>query len=162
MLKDSQDAIVTGMIHRRALFALPLISLASTRAIAQPVNTLPGMTTVTFPPGSNTSTLAGQLGPGGRNVYYVQAKAGQTLMVSVTPVATGVSFQVFKADATLAKGTDGLPVVTGGTLPDAGPTDNATAWIGAIPVDGNYLILVAMRIAAAATPGPYNLTVSLK
>ena len=150
------------MIHRRALFALPLVTLASTRAIAQPVNTLPGMTTVTFPPGSNTSTLAGQLGPGGRNVYYVQAKAGQTLMVSVMPVATGVSFQVFKADATLAKGADGLPVVTGGTLPDAGPADNATAWIGAIPRDGNYLILVTMRPDPAATPSPCNLTVSLQ
>ena len=150
------------MIRRRVLFALPALAFASAGAFAQPVNTLPGMTTVTFPPGSNTSTLAGQLGPGGRNAYYVQAKAGQTLMVSVMPVATGISFQVFKANASLAKGADGLPVVTGGTLPDAGPTDNATAWIGAIPVDGNYLILVAMRIAAAATPGPYNLTVSLK
>jgi hypothetical protein len=150
------------MIHRRALFVLPLLSLASARAIAQPVNTLPGMTTVTFAPGSNTSTLAGQLAPDGRNVYYVQAKAGQTLMVSVMPVATGVSFQVFKADANLAKGADGLPVVTGGTLPDAGPTDNATAWVGAIPRDGNYLILVTMRPAGTATPSPYNLTVSLQ
>ena len=150
------------MIRRRVLFALPAVSLASARAFAQPVNTLPGMTTVTFPPGSNTSTLAGQLGPGGRTVYYVQAKAGQTLMVSVMPIATGISFQVFKADASLAKGSDGLPVVSGGTLPDAGPTDNATAWIGAIPADGNYLVLVSMRAAAAATPGPYNLTVSLK
>ena len=150
------------MIHRRVLFALPLIPLASAWAIAQPVNTLPGMTTVTFAPGSNTSTLAGQLAPGGRNVYYVQAKAGQTLMVSVMPVATGVSFQVFKADASLAKGTEGLPVVSGGTLPDAGPSDNATAWIGAIPRDGNYLILVAMRPGAMATPSPYNLTVSLR
>jgi hypothetical protein len=150
------------MIHRRVLFALSLIPLASVRAIAQPVNTLPGMTTVTFAPGSNTSTLAGQLAPGGRAVYYVQAKAGQTLMVSVMPVATGASFQVFKAEAALARGADGLPVVTGGTLPDAGPTDNATAWIGAIPRDGNYLILVTMRPAAAAAPSPYNLTVSLQ
>ena len=150
------------MIRRRFLFALPAVSFATSRTLAQPVNTLPGMTTVTFPPGSNTSTLAGQLAPGGRNVYYVQAKAGQTLMVSVMPVATGVSFQVFKADASLAKGADGLPVVSGGTLPDAGPTDNATAWIGAIPRDGNYLILVTMRPAAAATPSPYNLTVSLQ
>ena len=150
------------MIHRRVLFALPLISLASAQAIAQAVNNLPGMTTVTFAPGSNTSTLAGQLAPGGRAVYYVQAKAGQTLMVSVMPVATGVTFQVFKADATLAKGADGLPVVTGGTLPDAGANDNATAWIGAIPRDGNYLILVAMRPAQAAPPSPYNLTVSLQ
>lgn len=150
------------MIHRRVLFALPAVPLASARAFAQPVNTLPGMTVVTFAPGSNTATLAGQLAPGGRNVYYVQAKAGQTLMVSVMPAATGVSFQVFKADASLAKGADGLPVITGGTLPDAGPTDNATAWIGAIPRDGNYLILATMRPAAAATPSPYNLTVSLQ
>jgi hypothetical protein len=149
------------MIRRRVLFALPAVSFASARAFAQPVNNLPGMTTVTFAPGSNTSTLAGQLAAGGRNVYYVQAKAGQTLMVSVMPAATGASFQVFKADATLAKGADGLPVVTGGTLPDAGPTDNATAWIGAIPRDGNYVILVAMHASATATPSPYNLTVSL-
>lgn len=150
------------MIRRRVLFALPAVSFASVRAFAQPVNPLPGMTTVTFPPGSTTSTLAGQLAPGGRNVYYVQAKAGQTLMVSVMPVATGVSFQVFKADASLAKGADGLAVVSGGTLPDAGPTDNATAWIGAIPRDGNYLILAAMRPGPAGPPSPYNLTVSLQ
>ena len=150
------------MIRRRVLFALTALSLASAPAFTQTVNTLPGMTTVTFAPGSNTTTLAGQMAPGGRSVYYVQAKAGQTLMVSVMPVATGISFQVFKADASLAKGADGLPVVSGGTLPDAGPTDNATAWIGAIPLDGNYLILVAMRPAATATPSPYNLTVSLR
>ena len=150
------------MIRRRVLFALPAVTLASAGAFAQPVNTLPGMTVVTFKPGANATTLAGQLAPGGRAVYYVQAKAGQTLMVSVMPVATGVSFQVFKADSSLAKGADGLPVVSGGTLPDAGPSDNATAWIGAIPRDGNYLILVAMRPAAAAPPSPYNLTVSLQ
>jgi hypothetical protein len=150
------------MIRRRVLIVLPAVSVASARAFAQPVNPLPGMTTVTFPPGSNTTTLAGQLAPGGRNVYYVQAKAGQTLMVSVMPVATGVSFQVFKADASLAKGADGLPVVSGGTLPDAGPADNATAWIGAIPRDGNYLILAVMRPGPAGPPSPYNLTVSLQ
>ncbi|MBI2736371.1 MAG: hypothetical protein HYX38_07480 [Rhodospirillales bacterium] len=150
------------MIHRRVLFALPALSLAPAPAFAQPVNTLPGITTVTFVPGSNATTLAGQMAPGGRSVYYVQAKAGQTLMVSVMPVVTGVSFQVFNAEASLAKGADGLPVVSGGTLPDAGPADNATAWIGAIPRDGNYLILVTMRAAATATPSPYNLTVSLQ
>lgn len=150
------------MISRRVLFALPALSLVSARAFAQSVNPLPGMTTVTFPPGSNATTIAGQLAPGGRSVYYVQAKAGQTLMVSVMPVATGISFQVFKANAGVAKGADGLPVVTGGTLPDAGPSDNATAWIGAIPQDGNYLVLVTMRPAAAPTPSPYNLTVSLQ
>ena len=150
------------MISRRVFFALPVVSFASTRAFAEAVNPLPGMTTITFAPGSNTSTLAGQLAPGGRNVYYVQAKAGQSLMVSVMPVATGVSFQVFKSDATLANGADGLPVVSGDTLPDAGPSSNATAWMGAIPRDGNYLILATMRPGPAAPPSAYNLTVSLQ
>ena len=99
------------MNRRRVLLALSTLSLASPPAFAQSVNTLPGMTTVTFAPGSNTTTFAGQLVPGGRSVYYVQAKAGQTLMVSVMPIATGITFQVFKADASLAKGADGLPVV---------------------------------------------------
>ncbi len=151
------------MIRRRVLFAPPALLLPALAAVAQPVNTLPGTTVVTFAPGKNASTLAGQSAPGGRSVYYVQAKAGQTLMVSVMPLATGVSFQVFKADARVAKGADGLPVVTGATLPDAGPTDNATAWIGSIPSDGNYLILVSsMRPTGTATPSPYDLTVSLR
>lgn len=128
---------------------------------AQPVNPLPAMTTITFPAGQNTSTVTGDAMPGGRNVYYVQAKAGQTLMVSVGPASAGVTFQVFKADATLAKGADGQPVVTGDTLPDAGPKDQAKAWIGAVPHDGNYLILVTMGGTGGAAPGGYNLTVSL-
>jgi hypothetical protein len=149
------------MIRRRVLALSPLPLLAPV-AFAQPVNTLPPMTTVTFPAGSTTSTLAGQLAPGGRNVYYVLAKAGQTLMVSIMPAASGATFQVFRADAALARGSDGMPVVTGGTLPDAGPSDNAKAWIGAIPRDGNYLILVTMGGAVGAPAAPYNLTVSLQ
>lgn len=125
------------------------------------VNPLPAMTTITFPAGQNTSTVTGEAPPGGRNAYYVQAKAGQTLMVSVGQAAAGIAFQVFKADAALARGADGQPVVTGGTLPDAGPKDEARAWIGAVPHDGNYLILVTMGGVAGGPPGGYSLTVSL-
>jgi hypothetical protein len=146
-------------------FAAPLLSLLvllAGSALGQSVLTLPPMTTITFTPGSTTSTLAGQVAPGGRNVYYVLAKAGQSLSVSVASTANAITFQVFPPEATLEKGADGVAVVTGRTLPDAGPSDNAKAWIGAIPRDGNYLILVSMSAGSASPPSPYNLTVSLQ
>lgn len=148
------------MNRRSLLFALPCLACLASAAVAQSVNNLPPMTTVTFAAGSTSATLAGELAPGARSVYYVLAKAGQTLNVSVMPVSTGITFQVFRADATVAKGVDGMAVVTGGTLPDAGPGDAARAWIGAVPRDGNYPILVTR--SASAGPGPYNLTVSLQ
>lgn len=107
-------------------------------ALGQSVVNLPPMTAITFAAGSATSTLAGQIVPGGRNVYFVLAKAGQNLSVSVASPNPGVTFQVYPPEATLAKGTDGVAVVAGRALPDAGPSDNK-AWIGALPRDGNYL-----------------------
>jgi hypothetical protein len=148
------------MKRRHLLLSLALLSPLAAPALAQSVNNLPAMTTVTFAAGSTSTTLAGQLAPGGRAVYYVLAKAGQTLQVSVMPAASGATFQVFHADATLAQGADGMPIVNGRTLPDAGPSDNAKAWIGAIPRDGNYPILVTMGGGSATNP--YNLAVSLQ
>ena len=120
------------------------------------------MTAITFAAGSATSTLAGQIVPGGRNVYFVLAKAGQNLSVSVASPNPGVTFQVYPPEATLAKGTDGVAVVAGRALPDAGPSDNAKAWIRALLRDGNYLILVTVSAGTAAAPFPYNLTVALQ
>jgi hypothetical protein len=149
------------MNRRPALLSLLLLPLFAGSALAQPVTNLLASTTVTFAPGTNSAALSGQLAPAGRALYFVQAKAGQTLMVSIAPPAPGLAFQVFRPDSTLAKGTDGMAVVTGATLPDAGPNDKATAWIGAIPRDGNYIVLVGMA-AGAAPPAPYSLTMSLK
>ena len=144
-----------------ALLAL-LTLFAGSSAFSQAVVTLPPMSTITFAPGSTVSTVAGQMAPGGRNVYYVPAKAGQTLSVSVTSTANGITFQVYRPDATLAKGADGLAMVTGQTLPDAGPSDNAKAWIGALPRDGNYLVLVGTCGTGVVAPTPYSLVVSLQ
>jgi hypothetical protein len=111
------------MKHLTALaLALALLPLA---ALAQAVTTLPPMSAITFNPGSNKSTTNGQMVPGGRDLYYVQAKAGKT-------------------------------------LPDAGPNDNAQAWVGAIPRDGNYLITVGAGPSGPIAPTPYSLTVSLQ
>jgi len=147
------------MKRRLVLLALSLLPPFAGPALAQSVNTLPATSTITFPPGSNSSVVTGQIAPGGRAVYFVTAKAGQTLMVSVASAAAAVAFQVFKPNTTLASGADGTPLITGSTLPDAGPSDNAKAWIGAIPQDGSYLIAVG---GSGSAPAPYSLTVSLQ
>jgi hypothetical protein len=150
------------MKRRLALIVFALSTAFAEAARAQPVNTLPAMSTITFPPGSNTSSANGQIAPGGRGAFYVMAKAGQTLMISVRSPAAAVSFQVFRPNAALAKANDGMPLVTGPTLPDAGPGDNAQDWIGAIPRDGNYLILVGQAPGGPPTPTPFNLVVTLQ
>jgi hypothetical protein len=148
-----------GMKRLTSLIAaLILLPLA---ALAQAVTALPPMSTITFKPGSNTSTVNGQLLPGRRDLYYVQAKAGQSMTVSVASAAA-IAFQVYTPDTTVARAADGSSLITGRTLPDAGPNDNAQAWVGAIPRDGNYLIAVGAGPSAPITPTPYSLTVSLQ
>jgi hypothetical protein len=147
------------MKRRTALVAtLALLPLA---ALAQGVTTLPPMTVITFNPGSNTATMNGQMVPGGRDLYYVQAKAGQAMNVSISS-AGPLAFQVYSPDTTVARAADGSPLITGRTLPDAGPGDNAQAWVGAIPRDGNYLITVGGGPSGPSAATPYSLTVSLQ
>ena len=49
---------------------------------------------ITFAAGKNTATMNGQMAPGGRDLYYVQAKAGQTMNVSLSSAAP-LTFQVY-------------------------------------------------------------------
>ena len=149
---------------RSASLALPLLAVLFLSPVvsAQSLNQLPAMQTVTFAGSSGASTLAGELPPGGKALYTVQAKAGQTVMVSVMPVSTGLTFQVFRTEASVSRAADGQPLVAGGTLPDAGPGDQAQAWIGAIPRDGTYSVLLSRAPAVPAAPAAYNLTFSLR
>ena len=148
------------MKRRALLFALPLLASFGRAAIAQPLNQLPPFTSVTFAPGSQTATLTGEITPGGRVAYYVTGKAGQMLMVSVASATPAVSFEVFGTSATLGKAADGMALVNGRPLPDAGSKDDARAWVGALPQDGKYLILVTMA-GGGGTSVPYSLVVTL-
>ena len=143
------------MKNPSALVALLLLPLAT---FAQGVTALPPMSVITFAAGKNTATMNGQMAPGGRDLYYVQAKAGQTMNVSLSSAAP-LTFQVYNSETAVARAADGSPLITGKTLPDAGPSDNARAWIGAIPRDGKYLIAVGGGLAA---PAPYSRMVTLQ
>lgn len=126
-------------------------------ASGQPTS-LPPMSTITFAPGTSTTTVSGHAQPGGRTLYYVAAQAGQTMTVSLNPAA-GLAFQVYRPETTIARAADGSPLITGRTLPDAGSADNAQAWMGALPSSGNYLITVG---PTGATGALFSLTVTLQ
>ncbi len=144
--------------------AVPALLASAAAPLLAQVNPLPATTTVTFSPGSNTASLKNQIAPGANAVYYVQAKAGQTLMLSLapSPESAPVTLQVFNASASLAKGANGLALVSGTTLPGASAADTVRAWIGAIPQDGNYLVLIGMAAPNATGPTPYTLIVTLQ
>ena len=101
-----------------ALLVLLLSPFAGYPASTQPVVTLPPVSTITFTPGSIVTTTNGRLTPGGRDLYYVAAKAGQTLLVSVAAEGN-VTFQVYPPETTLAKAADGRPLITGKALYDS-------------------------------------------
>ena len=79
------------MKRRAVLLALSSLASVDLAARAQPLNQLPPFTAVTFAPGSHTSSLTGQLAPGGRAVYSVPAKAGQALNITVNSGSPAVT-----------------------------------------------------------------------
>jgi hypothetical protein len=137
-----------------------LLSFLAEHTLGQPAPTLPPINTITFAPGSPLSTVSGQMVPGCCDLHSVPAKAGQTMLVLVAADAE-VTFRVYGPDSTVGKAADGKLLIEGKTLPDAGPDDNAKAWVGALPRTGNYLIAVAMADKGPVV-SPYSLTVSLQ
>lgn len=149
-----------GTSRRRAGLALIVAACAAALplpVLAQGATSLPPMTTITFDPGSSIATVSGRVMPGQRTLYYVAAQAGQTMTVTLNPAA-GLAFQVYRPDTTIARAADGSPLITGRTLPEAGSGDNAQAWMGALPMTGNYLITVDPTGPAGAL---FSLTISL-
>jgi hypothetical protein len=122
---------------------------------------VPPPTPITFPAGSTLTTVTGQVVLGGSDLYYVAAKAGQTMLVSIAAAEGDISFLVYAPDVSIARAADGKAVIRGATLPDAGRDDHAKAWVGVVPRRGNYLIAVTMGEAGPVL-GDYSLTVSLQ
>jgi len=139
--------------------ALLLAQLAGS-ALGQS-GSVPPPTPITFLAGSTLTTVTGQVVLGGSDLYYVAAKAGQTMLVSIAAAEGDISFLVYAPNASIAKAADGKSVIRGTTMPDAGPNEHAKAWVGTIPRSGNYLIAVTMDETGPVF-GDYNLTISLQ
>lgn len=94
-----------------------------------------------FSPGSVSSTVEEAVIRGERDVYFVTARAGQTLEVSISALEDNAVFSIYlPGSVTVEK--EGVTKITGNTLPKADETDDATAWEGVLPVSGEYLIVV--------------------
>ena len=97
--------------------------------------------TIRFSPGSDSSTVQESVIRGERDIYYITAKAGQTLEISISAVEHNAVFSVYQPGA-VAEEKEGYTEINGKALPKAGETDDATKWKGTLPVSGKYLIVV--------------------
>lgn len=94
-----------------------------------------------FPAGGTSASAEGAVIRGDRDVYYVTAKAGQTMEVDISAAEDNAAFSIYLPGSTVAE-KDGAIEVTGKTLPKAGDMDDATTWKGTLPASGKYLFMV--------------------
>ena len=100
---------------------------------------------VRFAKGTSSITIREAVVRGGRDRYYVSAKAGQRLSVKITSLEKNAVFQIY------FHGEEE-------SLPKAGEEDDATNWSGQLTIDNEYVIVVGGTRGNAT----YALTISIK
>ena len=126
-------------------------------ALAMPAAAEPGVTPIRFAPGTSSAEVSGSVERGGRAVYSLGARAGQTMRLRVTAVEQNAAVQVWLPGASLPA-DDTMGEITGQTLPGAGEGQDATAWSGQLPRTGTYLVVVGPTRGGAS----YTLRVSIE
>jgi hypothetical protein len=94
---------------------------------------------------SSSTTISGGVIRGDRDRYYVGAKKGQTMTVSIKSEEDNAVFQIYLAGEQES-------------LPGAGDGDDAMKWSGELPIDNEYVIVVGGTRGNAT----YTLTISVK
>jgi hypothetical protein len=97
---------------------------------------------VSFAKGSNSALMQGSVIRGESDQYFLTAKAGQKMEVSLSAVEKNAACAIYQPGYKAGKDADGLLEIRGTALPGAGEGEDATAWQGALPGSGKYLILV--------------------
>lgn len=97
---------------------------------------------IKFPKGSSGTTIDGSVIRGDRDIYYLAAKAGQKMTVSISSIEKNAVFQIYQPGTSITKDQDGIIDLNGKSLPGAGEGDDAMQWKGALPATGKYLIVV--------------------
>lgn len=118
-----------------ALLALPL---EAARA-AEPV---PVPRKVFFATGSTRGTAAGHVQRGKRDLYSLNASAGQHLTITMTAPDDNASFEIYEPEATLGRDAEGALEIRGSALHVPGDGNDATRWSGRLARTGTYLIAV--------------------
>jgi hypothetical protein len=121
---------------------IPLLVLMVLSAFAAAVCDAKVAREIRFSPGSNSTVIEQSVIRGERDLYYLTAKAGQTLAVNLTALEHNAVFAIYPPGYAVTSGEDGFIEITGASLAKAGESHDATAWQGPLPVSGKYLIAV--------------------
>jgi hypothetical protein len=97
---------------------------------------------VRFPSGKTSTLIEQSVIRGESDQYFLTAKAGQKMEVSITALEKNAAFTIYLPGYTAGKDEDGILEIKGATLKGAGEGDDATAWKDILPSSGKYLILV--------------------
>ncbi|MHB8067900.1 MAG: hypothetical protein ACYDIC_08380 [Desulfobaccales bacterium] len=97
---------------------------------------------VSFAKGSNSALIKGSVIRGESDQYFLTAKAGQKMEVSITALEKNAAFAIYQPGYKAGKDADGILEIKGATLKGAGEGEDATVWKGVLPGSGKYLILV--------------------
>ena len=97
---------------------------------------------VNFAQGSNSTLIQESVVRGESDQYFLTAKAGQKMEVSITSVEQNAVFQIYQPGYKVGKDEDGILEIKGTALKGAAEGEDATAWKGDLPSSGKYLIVV--------------------
>ncbi len=97
---------------------------------------------VSFAKGSNSTLIESSVVRGENDQYFLTGKAGQKMEVSISAAEQNAAFAIYQPGYKAGKDADGILEIKGTALPGAGEGEDATAWKGALPSPGKYLILV--------------------
>lgn len=109
--------------------------------LAAPAGAEPPVTPIRFAPGTSSAELSGGVERGGRAIYALGARAGQTMQLRVTAVDRNAAVQIWLPGAALPV-EDPMGEIRGETLPGAGEGQDATGWSGRLPRSGTYLVVI--------------------
>jgi hypothetical protein len=113
---------------------------------------------ISFARGSNSTLIAGSVVRGESDQYFLTAKAGQKMEVSLSAAEQNAAFTIYQPGYKAGKDADGILEVKGAALPGAGAGEDATTWKGVLPGSGKYLILVGGTRGNAA----YKLKITIR
>jgi hypothetical protein len=112
---------------------------------------------IKFPAGKTSTLIKQSVVRGDQDQYFLTAKAGQKMAVSITALENNAAFTIYQPGYQAGKDADGILEIKGATLKGAGEGEDATTWQGVLPASGKYLILVGGTRGNAT----YNLKISI-
>jgi len=121
---------------------IPLLLLMLLSPLAAYVGNAGVAEEIRFPPGSYSTVIEQSVIRGERDLYYLTARAAQTLAVSLSALEHNAVFAIYPPGYAVTSGEDGCTDIKGASLAGAGESEAATTWEGLLPVSGKYLIVV--------------------